>query len=126
MELRGDKKMFKANINKDIAKHYKNTDIISVRANKNGLQWCLFEDTGLGYGIENEGCEHIGEVLHFRIKNSPNPVSVEDLTDIIFDFQFPLAKNLYPDRGGEVGKAAIKQHSYNLAQALFDRIYGKK
>jgi hypothetical protein len=59
--------MFKSNRTQDLTEYYKNTDIISVRANKDGLQYCLFQE-GIGYKILNEGRYKIGEVLHFRIK----------------------------------------------------------
>jgi len=68
-EVSNENKRIKSCIRtQDLTEYYKNTDIISVRANKDGLQYCLFEDTGLGHNILNEGCYKSGEVLHFKIK----------------------------------------------------------
>jgi len=53
--------MFKA----DVTREYPEADIISVRANKGNLQFCIFDTNGIGWKILNEGTISEGEVLHF-------------------------------------------------------------
>jgi hypothetical protein len=49
---------------------YKQADMINVRANKDGLQWCIFrvdKKTG-GYVILNEGTMPIDKVMSFKLR----------------------------------------------------------
>jgi hypothetical protein len=58
--------MFKEDDRREL-KHYNNPDLINVRANKDGLQFCIFQvnkKTG-GYKILNEGYLAIGKVMSF-------------------------------------------------------------
>ena len=60
--------MFRADVERDM-QHYSSAHLINVRANKDGLQFCIFEvdrKTG-GYQILNEGALPQGEVLSFRL-----------------------------------------------------------
>ncbi|MHA1428617.1 MAG: hypothetical protein ACTSQI_21750 [Candidatus Helarchaeota archaeon] len=60
--------MFREDYRRDL-QYYPTADLINVRANKDSLQFCIFEinkKTG-GYKILNEGTIKRGKVLSFRL-----------------------------------------------------------
>lgn len=61
--------MFRADDKRNIPKHLPTADFINVRANKNGLQWCIFDRDTLtgGYVILNEGTLPIDKVMSFEL-----------------------------------------------------------
>lgn len=73
--------MFQCDSMKNISKHYKDADCISVRSNKNGLQYCIFKTTDIGgFKILNEGTLPETKVLFF------------DITDNIKRYAYPRKK----------------------------------
>lgn len=79
--------MFRADEKRSIANHYPKADLINVRANRNNLQFCIFEinkDSG-GYKILNEGHIPINKVMSFilptkrRIKEGMKKQTLEDI-----------------------------------------------
>ena len=60
--------MFKTDKERNM-QHYLSADLINVRANKDGLQFCIFKvDEKIGsYTILNEGHLPIGTVLTFKL-----------------------------------------------------------
>ena len=63
--------MFRADYIDKLYLHYPEASFITVRANKNGLQFCVFQEdekTG-GLTILHEGNRAIGRVQGFKLKH---------------------------------------------------------
>jgi len=63
--------VFRADYIKKLYLHYPKASFITVRANKDGLQYCIFQEdekTG-GLKILNEGNKKIGVVLGFKLEH---------------------------------------------------------
>lgn len=61
--------MFRPDYLRNIAFNYPKADLITVRANKDYLQWCIIriDNKSGGYKILNEGTLPLGKVMGFEL-----------------------------------------------------------